>query len=360
MRILHCPAGVGGNAWILSRAEREIGLNSSVMVYSGNWINYPADINLHLEKYGGIIKYIKVFAFLCRAIISYDIFHFNFGSSFLPNFKKFPFLSLSDVLILHFLHKKIIVTYQGCDARQKSYCINKFIYSACSQSDCYGGICDDRTDLLKAKRIEKFNKYADKIFTINPDLLYVLPSRTEFSPYTTVNLNEWYPVSKENNGKFVIVHSPTNRSCKGSDYIVNAVHELQKKFSDVELVLVENVPHEKVKDLYKKADLAIDQLFVGWYGGFAVEMMSLGKPVVCYIREEDLKFIPPEMKADLPVINANSSNIYSVLERLIQDKARLRDIGVKSRTYVEKWHDPIKIASKMKQVYESLFKFEQN
>lgn len=52
---------------------------------------------------------------------------------------------------------------------------------------------------------------------------------------------------------------------------------------------MENIPHDKVHELYEKTDLAVDELLVGWYGAFAVEMMALGKPVVCYIREEELK-----------------------------------------------------------------------
>ena len=82
--------------------------------------------------------------------------------------------------------------------------------------------------------------------------------------------------------------------------------------------------------------------------------MALGKPVVCYIREEDLKFIPAEMRQDLPIINANPNNISEVLAQLVEEQDKLPYIGEQSRTYVEKWHDPMKVASRTKEVYESL------
>jgi hypothetical protein len=41
-------------------------------------------------------------------------------------------------------------------------------------------------------------------------------------------------------------------------------------------------------------------LFAGWYGGLAVELMALGKPVLAYIREEDLSFVDPQMRYELP------------------------------------------------------------
>lgn len=82
--------------------------------------------------------------------------------------------------------------------------------------------------------------------------------------------------------------------------------------------------------------------------------MALGKPVVCYIREEDLKFIPPLMKKDLPIINANPDNIFEILKGLVEDRGKLNLIGEQSRAYVERWHDPMKIAERMKEAYESL------
>ena len=130
--------------------------------------------------------------------------------------------------------------------------------------------------------------------------------------------------------------------------------ELKDKYKNVELMLVEGVPHSKVKELYAHADLAVDQLLIGWYGGFAVEMMALGKPVVCYIRKEDLKFIPDQMRDDLPIVNANPDTIYEVLSRVAEQRDQLHLTGERGRAYVERWHDPLKIALKTKEVYESI------
>jgi hypothetical protein len=37
----------------------------------------------------------------------------------------------------------------------------------------------------------------------------------------------------------------------------------------------------------------------------------------------------------------------------IEDRKNLLQIGEMSRAYVEKWHDPIKIAGRMKEVYRA-------
>lgn len=355
MRILHCPTDVGGNAWTLSRAERKLGLDSEVMVFQKSSLGYPTDIDLQLTKNHPGRSALRLLAFFIKALTRYDVFHFNFGSSFMPHGRCPGPLELSDLPILRGLGKRIVVTYQGCDVRQKDFCTSEFVISACAEPDCYGGYCNNTTDALKKKRADKFSRYADKIFSLNPDLLYVLPSRAEFLPYSSVDLTEWLPSTEGKKERFVILHSPTNRSVKGTRYILNAVERLKDKYKNVELMLVEGVPHSKVKELYAQADLAIDQLLVGWYGGFAVEAMALGKPVVCYIREEDLKFIPSQMKDDLPIVNANPNTIYEVLLRLVEQRDELHVIGERSRAYVERWHDPMKIALRTKEVYESIY-----
>jgi len=355
MRVLHCPTDVGGNAWILSRAERKLGLDSEVMVFQKTWLGYPADIDLQLTKNHPARSALRLLAFFIKALTRYDVFHFNFGRSLLPYSRYLGPLELSDLPILKGLGKKIVVTYQGSDVRQKNFCASNFAISAYAEADSYGSDKAYLSDALKRKRADKFGRYAHKIFSLNPDLLYVLPPRAEFLPYSSVDLTEWLPSSKSKEERFVILHSPTNRSIKGTRYILEAIDRLKDKYKNVVLMLVEGVPHGKVKELYAQADLAIDQLLVGWYGGFAVEMMALGKPVVCYIREEDLKFIPGQMKDDLPIVNANTDTIYEVLSRLVEQQDQLHLIGERSRAYVERWHDPMKIALRTKEVYESIY-----
>jgi len=351
MRILHCPTSTGGNAWGLSQAERKLGLDSTVLIFQNTWLNYPADINLRLDSSSKLSKYFKMASFFSEAVRKYDIFHFNFGLSlfFIPRLNLFL-----DVPILKQLGKKIVVTFQGCDARQREFCLNNFSISACADCDCYQGTCNDNMDAKKRKRIALYNRYADRIFALNPDLLYVIP-HGEFLPYASVDLREWIPSNRKGNRrKVTIFHAPTNREVKGTKYVLQAVEKLKRKNNMIELNLVENLPHGKVKKIMEEADLVIDQLLVGWYGGVAVEAMALGKPVICFIRNEDLRFIPREMREDLPIINANPRNLYQVLDRHLNDKKNLSLIGQKSRSYVERYHDPIKIAQQMKELYGSL------
>src|SRR5437764_15466880 len=114
--------------------------------------------------------------------------------------------------------------------------------------------------------------------------------------------------------------------------MLDAVARLQAEGIPFEFRLVENLPYAEVRKLYEQADLLIDQLLAGWYGGVALELMALGKPVISYLRAEDLGYIPPAMHAQLPIINATPTTFYEVLkEYLTTRKADLADRGRRSR-----------------------------
>ena len=348
MKILHAPTAVGECGWYLAKNERKLGLDSTCVVYYDTIFKPLCDVNLHLEKYTGILRKAKETSFFVKAIGKYDVFHFNFGRSLL-SYPKLDLLSI-DLPMLRHLRKKIFVTFQGCDARQRSFCIKKFDISACA--DCVE--CSKEMDAAKQKNIKWFGFYAHKAFFHNPDHGYVIPN-AEFRPYCKVDLDEWAPIrtSEESSKTLRILHAPTGRSIKGTRYICDAIDKLKKEYDFIDFALVENIPYSQVKRFYESMDILIDQLLIGWYGGVAVEAMALGKPVVSYIRKEDLRFIPSGMKEDLPIINANPDNIYDVLKEFIERREVLQSIGEESRAYVERWHNPIRIAEKMRDYYES-------
>ncbi len=351
MHILHCPSDVGGNPWGLSRAERALGLQSDMVVFNQQWFGYNNDINLNLNASPILIKDFKRFKFYRSALDKYDVFHFNFGRSILD----YPFSGIFNYIDLPSLKrkgKKVVMTFQGCDARIKHYCCENFDISACAE--CKVWYCNRVTDAMKERRLAKISKYADNVFVLNPDLKHFLPD-AEFLPYASIDLKQWRPAGTspppEVDDPLTILHAPSNRSIKGTEHIIQACTELEREGYPVRLTLAENIPHARMKAVYESADIFVDQLLVGWYGAAAVEAMSLGKPSVCYLRESDLSWL--SFKDSIPVINATCDTIYDTLLHFIKDRHRLKEIGLRSRAYVEEVHDPAKIAMQLKRTYES-------
>jgi len=347
MHILHAPTATGGNAFGLSRAERKLGHISDSMVFSNNWLNYPVDIDLHYERLNRFEREAARINFFSGAVEKYDVFNFNFAETLFS----YPKLNLwhVDLPLLKLLGKKMAFIFQGCDMRLKSSSLERD-FSPCK--DCKHGYCEEFPDKIKKRKYEKFRKYSAAVYCLNPDICRQYDG-LKFMPYASVDFRDWQPVEKAEAGTLTIAHASTNRDKKGSRYIIETVEKLKDERKDVEFLLIENMPYEEAKKHFQNADIVIDQVLIGWYGAFAVEMMALKKPVVCYINEEDLVAIPPEMKKELPLYNATKYNLLEKLRVLCSDAKLRMSLGERGRKFVEKWHDPLIIAKQLIEEYSA-------
>lgn len=257
-------------------------------------------------------------------------------------------MSRIEVCLLSLMKVPIFIQYQGNDARQGDYSRENFRITFADQVE--ESFYSEDSDIAKRNSIRFYAGVAKKIYALNPDLLHVLPGHTEFLPYSHISLDEWSPIYTQLDERPLRVgHAPSHRGVKGTGLIINAVEKLQNDGFDIELVLVEGMSNANAKELYKTIDVLVDQLFAGWYGGLAVEAMALGKPVIAYIRDEDLHFIPAAMRKDLPILRSEPATIYQTLERVLtMPRSELLNLAKRSRAYVEKWHDPVEIAKRIK------------
>jgi glycosyltransferase involved in cell wall biosynthesis len=342
LRVLHTPAAVGGQAHGLAAAERELGLRSEAVTLEPSQFGHGGSRSMTR----GRREYLR-WKTLVRALTEFDVVHFNFGSSLLPALYGRA-LEFRDLALLKRRGKAVFVTYQGDDARQGDVLRRLFEFSPATEVGYY----TDETDERKRAAIRSFDRYADGIFALNPDLLHVLPGRAEFLPYASVDPREWPYAEHPANDVPVVLHSPTDRAAKGTRFLVEAVDRLAAEGVRLELQIVEGLPFAEAHALYPRADLFVDQLLAGWYGGAAVELMALGRPVITYLRDSDLDFLPPGMRDSNPVLSASPETIYDVLrEWLTTRKHELPEQGRRGREYVERWHDPRVVAELTAQRY---------
>lgn len=332
---------------------------------------YEADQVLWKKKDSFILREIKRIVTILTMPWKFEVIHYNFGTTVAcppPPFKpgegffnriaRAIYFLYSSILqcwelsMLKALGRPMFVHYQGDDARQGSFSQENFKISIASQVD--EGYYNPHSDAFKKRSINRMARYCHTIYALNPDLLHVLPKGAKFTPYCHLDLSEWSPVYPSKTDRPLrIGHAPSHRKVKGTQLIIDALDSLRESGYSFEFVLVEGVSNREARKIYETIDILVDQLFAGWYGGLAVEAMALGKPVVVYLRDEDLKFVPEQMTEEFPFIRVCPETVRDGLKKVLNmSNTELSNLSRQSRAYVEKWHDPISIVDGIKRDYE--------
>lgn len=190
-------------------------------------------------------------------------------------------------------------------------------------------------------------------FVIAPDssLSRMLPRNDLRFKHFAVDCNQLQPGPSVGNGRPIVVHAPNHRLTKGTDYLIEAVENLRHRGIDVELVLVERVPHDYVLDIYRKADVIADQFCIGAFGMYALEGLALGKPVLTYLDEEHLG----DPVFNLPIVNTNHENLEQVLAILLQVPSLRERLGMAGRRSVERYQSIPALAEIWDRIYRHVW-----
>lgn len=333
-RILIAGYEIGGQMQLLAETFRKRGIEATAVAFNEDFRGYQNDIRIGLRQFAE-----RLF-FLLFALSHYDVFHFFWGVSLL-SFRRFHWL---DLPILRWRKKMIVQHFRGGDIVNGEY--YQFLRTGVPNPSQFIPPVNRPDQLAK---IKTWQKYAHHILVSTPDLMQYVPGAL-LSPQV-IDLSIWKSEHQENGqikGKTItIVHAPSNRLKKGTEFIEQAVSNLIQKGFDIELRLAHNIPANSMKAFYAGADIGVDQLLLGWYGKAACEMMALKIPVVCYIKEE----LNPYQE-ELPLINANPQSIEKVLEDLILSETLRQELGQKVYQFVSKFHDVEVVANKLLELYQ--------
>jgi glycosyltransferase involved in cell wall biosynthesis len=333
-RILHAPSNIAGIAGLLARAQRDLGYDATSIEYVAHQYGFGADKTLGLSRDTGVVKKAAtVSRFALGALRQYDVFHFYFGNTLFP----YPY---PDLALLRALGKRVIFHFCGCDVRNRAATLENYEVSGCHE--CISLVC-------LGKRHPNPRR-ADAALVSTPDLLEFVPGAILMPG--PVDLSRWTPrpprttpITQDDPVR--ILHAPSDREIKGTRYLLDAVERLKAVGCPVELLMLEGVPHDQVVEFCGQADIAVDQLMIGAYGTVSIEMMAKGVPVVCRIRDD----LRPHYASDLPIVSAGPSDVYDVLERLVQHPEIWAELGRRGLDYVGREHEMHSVAGRVLALY---------
>jgi len=316
----------------MAKAERALGLDSTSVCFPAANASFVSDV-IEEPRFDAAEHLLR----FARYAGEFDVFVFHFGHSLTAD-------SLADVPLLKANGKKVIFYFHGCDIRPSRENLQKYRYCVCR--DCWPHRCNPNRDLA----LQVARDFADAIWVSTPDLLEFVPGAALFQQPFEVGAVEWRAaLEREGEGTVRVVHAPSDRLLKGTKYIVSAVEQLRSSGLDIELLLIENMSREEALECYRHADIAVDQLLMGSYGTFAVELMAIGVPTICFIRE-DLRSRYPEPP---PVVNADPETIGEVLRDLAGRRSDWPRIAREGRNFAESFHDSLVLARQAIATYGS-------
>lgn len=260
---------------------------------------------------------------------------------------------------------KLIIVPTGChDSDLKKTWQTFDDGNVCNNCGFYNK-CDDRLNAIGFGRIRHYFDFAVGGETKVSKEMVDKPMK-----YKAIDLNLWQPrmeIPAEHllcpTQNLRILHSAyleksdrtwKGRNIKGSPYVVAAIEQLQTEGYPVEYLYISAKPSNQMRFYQAQADIVVEQLIYGWWGSTGVETMALGKPVVCYIRPSWKEFFLSLHKEydDVPVINADTGSIYTVLKSLVVDAAYRKQKGEESRQFALQHFDPEKNTKEFIQILE--------
>jgi hypothetical protein len=333
-RVLHAPVEIAGQAALSAYGLRAIGVPSHAFSRP-HAFGYA--IAADIVPGPGRAAWLRA---AVSAAARHDVVHFYFGQSFVPEI-----LRGLDARLLRRAGRRVVVEFLGSDVRMPSVeaARNPHYVPLGGEDDevadrrmrrwsaITGGhaiVCDRALKAFVAPRFEH---------------VHVVPFRIDTRAFEPAPPRLDAP-------KPVVVHAPSTLAAKGTPHVRAAIEELRSRGAELEYVELHGVPQAEVAAACRRADLVVDQLCAGSHGVFAVEAMSMGKPVVCNILPE----LVGEYPEGFPVIPATPETLVDVLADWLGRPHDRHELGVASRAYAERVHDVRAVARQLLDVYGRL------
>lgn len=338
----------------LAACDKLLGLQSESVVFSTYHISRQFDVNL--QKWNGSAiwmsqhvfgpsLYLFRMAILYWITLRYDVISIFYDRSVLPGQSRFG-LNQDELRRLNRAGTRIYTYAYGADVRTRGTTMALGKYNCCIECPEPGTYCIcDNQELREA--LSGLSGAVTARIAMGDMAAYVPDCR---------NMHHWpldvasFAVTERpvREGRPLrVAHAPNHPEFKGSRHIIAAVDRLRQEGHEIELVQISGVSNAEVLRQFSKADVIVDQLYIGFHGYTALEAMAVGRPVVCYIRSAT-------MLADAeacPILNANPDTIYDVLLACLNGEVDLGALGAQGRRYVERYYDLPSVAARLGRLY---------
>lgn len=342
VKALMAPVNIAGQPYLVTREMRKQGVDVTLLQYTmgqGHAFGYREHTTVDLS--GRHRMEAQITALADAIDKGYDVFHFWMATLF--GGARYKNMYGLDLPFIKMRGKKIIYRGTGFDLRTRAR------HMALNPHHAYQyGYSLDIDEAAQDIYIEYLRDYVDLFVVQDPEMQEHMPE-ARLVP-RAIDLDELAPVGVDQTARPLVIHAPSNSATKGTPLILAALDELRKEGLNFDFKLISGMAHQEALEWYRRADVVIDQMLIGWYGVLTVEALSLGKPVVVYVRDDLYERFSPR----IPVCNANPTNLTAKLRRVLQDDLYRMELAEAAPDFVRDVHDVRNVAKRLGDIYEEV------
>ncbi len=345
LRILHiAPFNTAGVPISFVKAERKLGYHSRLITLGKDSRNYEEDVCLELPLLNSwLTRFSKQFfthpeklsiTNQSKMVNNIPLYWQPYGlpEKILVKMREWMWIRKVNALIkeIDFWNFDVYQLDGGLEFFRGGQTIKKLKASKKKIICCYTG-----SDLRTRGVMRQIDTLSDLNVTLEFDHIKLHPNiKHVFFPFDTSGY-QFRPEPPEKTIK--IGHAPTNRLAKGSDRIIAVINALKSEYS-VELVLIENLPHEQAIRMKSECHIFVDQIGDLGYGINSLESLAMGIPTCSCLAPGFGEKYPEH-----PFNVIDSCTIKDCLIELINNKALRQKKGMEGRDWVKTNHDKEKV-----------------
>ena len=308
------------------------------------------------NKYMGALKEIKSQFLISKKMKNYDVVQTAAHIFFHNRIDNLLFPKIFNE------NKKTVLLNTACSYPYNLF-VKKLQYSPCQEckkNDLTNSKCDHEKINAKSIEFERYDKY-NAIVSTHYEYYQafndtIFKSKNNFIPIP-INLNRFEYDDLLITDKINIYYGEIRKGFKGGVYIEEALEKIRNspysKYFNI--IVSKKLTYTEYLKVISSCHVLIDQASSYSYGVNAIIGLSKGKVVLSGAEPESVELLS-DSESSNPIINIkpNSDDIYNKLLWILENKHLMKNIGLKGRDFIKKFHSLDVISEKYEKLYLSL------
>lgn len=329
-RLLIAPANYAGQGGAWAAAVREHLADATAMSMRAGVLEnqFPVDYLVDRPTFAGDLEWRLAW----RDKVLRDFTHVIVEAN-LPIFGKIVGEGDQHVTELLRAGKHVAYLSHGSDARIPSVHAERERWHS---YDALPASALDEFEHRARRNVQIYNSFSGTVFVSTPGLLEFVPNGVWLP--VVVSVDDWRdgvaPLQRE---RPVVAHIPSSAQ-KGS-HLIDPILRRMHENGQIQYLRAEGIPHEKMPDFYRDADIMVEQFGIADYSVAACEAMAAGRVVVSRVADAVRERVRRETGFELPIVEANPETLEQVILEVIADPEGSRAIAKRGEEFVAAVHD---------------------